>query len=458
MNLPPDLTPSPLDLERLEEFTEFVQRVSLAESGRKHFTLDELRTTFGQPGFEPKDHTVVLRDPSGALVGVEWVERRPPFVQVYASGLVDPGRTGEGIGTALLEWAREVARSGVDDAPERARVAFGVGVDASHRPSVDLMTGFGLELTRYFLEMRIDFAGEALPPRFPDGVTVRTFVLGEDDALAYRAIDEAFRDHFGHVERPLEVGLARFRHWMTKDDFDPSLWWLAFEGDEVVGANLCEPSVEGDDGIGYVASLSVRRPWRGRGIAQALLLHGKFLEAKFGSAGGGPDDLRVQVGGPHRARLQHDPHPLDIAIARDAAFPHAVLLDEPPDLGNALIGTADDESVFHQSVEVRRDAGVDERVPPAAGVLLPVRDHDVLLGELAGLRIRVRDDDVARQRPLREGAAAGGGALGLHRAVCPERSHRLPPLPLATRGRNPAVLVHSGPLNRGSLRRMLQRR
>lgn len=272
MDLPPDLSPAPLDLRHLDELTEFVQMVSLAESGRPHFTLDELRISFGQPEFDPARDALLLRDPAGDLVGAEWVEHRPPFVQSYATGFVAPGRTGQGIGTALLGWAREVAQSRLDEAPEGARVAFGAGVDADHEPSMDLMTGFGLELTRYFLEMRIDFEGGTPAPRLPPEVKVRTFVPGEDDARAYQAIDEAFRDHFGHVDRPLEVGLARFRHWMTKDDFDPSLWWLAFEGEEIVGANLCEPSVEGDEGIGYVASLSVRRPWRGRGIAQGLLL------------------------------------------------------------------------------------------------------------------------------------------------------------------------------------------
>jgi ribosomal protein S18 acetylase RimI-like enzyme len=35
----------------------------------------------------------------------------------------------------------------------------------------------------------------------------------------------------------------------------------------------CTGNHEGDDMVGYVQSLGVRKPWRGRGIARNLLLH-----------------------------------------------------------------------------------------------------------------------------------------------------------------------------------------
>src|SRR3972149_8285039 len=70
---------------------------------------------------------------------------------------------------------------------------------------------------------------------------------------------------------------------------------------------------------------------------------------------------------------------------------HPVLLDEPTDLAPALVGTADDEAVGHELVQIGRDAGVDERVTPAARVLLAVGDHDVLLGQLPRPPLRGRD-------------------------------------------------------------------
>jgi mycothiol synthase len=188
-----------------------------------------------------------------------------------ADGCVAPERTGEGIGTFLLTWARKRASELVTAAPDDARVIFAAGVDAEHPPSIALLEDQGMRLRRYFLEMRIDFDGPVPEPVFPEGISIRTIEPGVDDVEAWRAVDEAFQDHFGHVERPEEAGLARLRTWMSSPSFDQTLWWMAVDGEEFAANCWCLGSVEDDDRIGYVASLGVRKPWRGKGLAKALL-------------------------------------------------------------------------------------------------------------------------------------------------------------------------------------------
>ena len=53
-------------------------------------------------------------------------------------------------------------------------------------------------------------------------------------------------------------------------DFDPSLWFLALDGDRIAGTALCFPRSEQ---LAWVRGLGVRRPWRGRGLGMALLQH-----------------------------------------------------------------------------------------------------------------------------------------------------------------------------------------
>jgi GNAT superfamily N-acetyltransferase len=56
---------------------------------------------------------------------------------------------------------------------------------------------------------------------------------------------------------------------MIRDEgFDPSLYFLACEGDEVVGITLGRLR----DEAGWVRTVGVRRPWRRQGVAMALLL------------------------------------------------------------------------------------------------------------------------------------------------------------------------------------------
>ena len=61
---------------------------------------------------------------------------------------------------------------------------------------------------------------------------------------------------------------------MTSGDaYDPSLWFLALAGDQIAGTCLCSRWAYDDPECGYINILSVSRPWRKKGIAQALLQH-----------------------------------------------------------------------------------------------------------------------------------------------------------------------------------------
>ena len=61
------------------------------------------------------------------------------------------------------------------------------------------------------------------------------------------------------------------------EGFDPTLWFLAMDGDEMAGVSLCVPKLTEDPEMGLVNVLGVRRPWRGRGLGLALLQH-SFVE------------------------------------------------------------------------------------------------------------------------------------------------------------------------------------
>jgi len=121
------------------------------------------------------------------------------------------------------------------------------------------------------MEIRFDGPPEVTAP--PPGVTLRNFVPGEDDVAANRMMRDAFRDHYGYVTIGEEEGLRRFRRRLAHPEFDPRLWWLAETDGRLVGGVWTEPSNEGDETIGYVATLGVIRAWRGRGLGRALLEH-----------------------------------------------------------------------------------------------------------------------------------------------------------------------------------------
>jgi GNAT superfamily N-acetyltransferase len=61
---------------------------------------------------------------------------------------------------------------------------------------------------------------------------------------------------------------------MIEDEhYDPTLWFVAFDGDEIAGGSICRRESWEDPDAGWVRSLFVLRPWRRNGLALALLHH-----------------------------------------------------------------------------------------------------------------------------------------------------------------------------------------
>jgi ribosomal protein S18 acetylase RimI-like enzyme len=122
---------------------------------------------------------------------------------------------------------------------------------------------------RRFELMRIDFAGEPAPPAAVPGIDVRPIREGDAREL-YAAHLEAFADHWGEGEETYED----FRHHLLdKPDFDPQLWFLAWDGDVLAGYLAAESQAAEDPTRGYVPVLGVRRAYRRQGLGEALLRH-----------------------------------------------------------------------------------------------------------------------------------------------------------------------------------------
>jgi ribosomal protein S18 acetylase RimI-like enzyme len=201
-----------------------------------------------------------------------WTTAKPP-VHPWIWGRVHPEYGGLGIGAWLLHWAEERACMVLDELPKDLRFAPRVGIYRPAKESKKLFDDMGFTQIRSSYEMRIDMETPPPAPQWSEGIALRTFTPDMDLKAVYRTVRESFRDHFGYVEESYEEGFARFNHFMTGEGTDPSLWFLAMDGDEIAGVSLCRPQSYSDPDLGYVNTLGVRRPWRKRGLGLALLLH-----------------------------------------------------------------------------------------------------------------------------------------------------------------------------------------
>jgi len=198
-----------------------------------------------------------LLEEDGTLVGVGWSEARDDELGMFV-GIVAQGAKGRGLGVALADLGESRVRAaGV------ARVqTWTLAPDAA---AAELFRRRGYREVRRFYGMAIELAGPPPAPVLPEGLTLDVFHSA--DGLAFHAaLGEAFEDHWEHHPIPYE------QWWEEKQrapGFDPTLWFVVRDGNEIAATVRNDPDREGG---GYVGALGVRRRWRGRGLGRALLL------------------------------------------------------------------------------------------------------------------------------------------------------------------------------------------
>jgi len=172
-----------------------------------------------------------------------------------------------------MEWQETRASEALAKAPADARVAVLQWTESVDTAGQELILNRGYRAIRRSWRMEIALAEEPGPVDWPDGVAVRTFVPEKDVEGLDLASREAFRDHWGYLETPLDEDMRRTHHRMTDPGFDPSVWFLAVAGEEIVGMSLARLRSEEDPQLAWINTVGVRSQWRRRGIAHALLRH-----------------------------------------------------------------------------------------------------------------------------------------------------------------------------------------
>jgi len=263
-------------LDDADRIAELINIYMKAMTGRTEVTSEALQRQMQMPDIDCERDTRLVIAPSGELAAFAAAFHVAPHVHVNGLAPVAVSDQGIGIGSELVMWIERRAARAVEMAPPDARVSLTQAVNENEKAAIRLLETNGYRQVRHFWRMLIDLDGAGSPDEivWPEGVSVSTMQLPQDLLPALRAGRDAFRDHWGHVEGPEEEALERTRYRAEHDpDFDPELRFLAREGSEIVGICNVRPKDGTDEGTGYIETLGVRRAWRRKGIAKALLLH-----------------------------------------------------------------------------------------------------------------------------------------------------------------------------------------
>jgi mycothiol synthase len=292
-----------------------LKRAALAGRREGEVTLGWVVAGWSLPRQELDRDAWLVYGPGGGLAAQAFLFEDQPGVYQRIHD-IHPAHEGRGLEEYLLDVAEARVRARAAAAAD-GDVRLAVVAYESEADTVRLFAARGYEHVRTFAHLAVPLDRAPQPPLAPPGLTIRRFRRDRDERAFYEALDEAFRDHW-------EPTAMTFEEWLRCDyegpDVDLSLWWVAWDGDEVAGVLIGERG----ETSGTVADLGVRRPWRGRGLARALLLtaFAEFRRRGLSSAWLGVDTLNptgalhlytslgmTQAGEPHLVYRRTLPRP-----------------------------------------------------------------------------------------------------------------------------------------------------
>ena len=253
-----------------------VQNAELADDGiLELYTAEELATELAHPGIEVPGRDLVVAEVDGAPVAYArraWTDR--DAVRVYEhAGRVHPAWRHRGLGRALLRHQAAALRALAAEQAHAGEVALGSWTDEQNLAATALLVAEGYRPIRWYVEMVRPSIDPVAAASIPDGIRIATPDPADRGLLLalLATEEEAFRDHWGH-HLTTDDEKARI---LADPSVDPMLWRVAWDGDEIAG--VVRPMIFAEENAHFgrrriwIETLSVRRPWRRRGVARALL-------------------------------------------------------------------------------------------------------------------------------------------------------------------------------------------
>jgi mycothiol synthase len=246
------------DLIRGYELRHFAETAETTEARASRWAL---------PRFALEQDAWLVEDDAGRPAGYGSIYDFAPHVDMHAELYVHEAAEDRGVDDLLLRLIEERGREHIPLAPGGAtvRVAFYVAAGDERRHALLATTGYERVRSSHLMVITLEDSPLSVEPAVArGGIALQGLRRGHDEPAVHACIEEAFSEHFRYTPQPFaEFELELVGH----ERFDPELWVVAWDGDEVAGV-VGTFAYPGGAEIDIVA---VRHAWRGRGIGLALL-------------------------------------------------------------------------------------------------------------------------------------------------------------------------------------------
>lgn len=259
------------------KMAKLIQDITLAENAQTWTTAEDIERDYEHlVNSKPETDMLMVEDPQGNLVAyvrVDWQvddEKKQVFGFPFN---IHPTVRAMPLYSYLLGWVerrcKEVAIETRAASTSILRAFLrDVEKEAMRQAALEEQ---GFTPVRFMNRMSRDLNEPIEVPAMPAGLEVRPVPESHYRAVV-DALDEAFQDHWGHIP----IRDADYQAWSSSPVFKPSLWQVAWDGDQVAAGVLNSVDEEANKQFnlkrGMTDPIFTRRPWRKRGLARALLM------------------------------------------------------------------------------------------------------------------------------------------------------------------------------------------
>lgn len=202
---------------------------------------------------------------------VSWNEESDGRVVCSHFAFLHPAWRGKGIRRVILAWNEARLQQIMDGFKPGQPKVLRTWLGEKEKQLERLLKEMQYNADRYFFEMVRPHLDDIPDLPIPDGLVVRPPENVEEYHMVFKAEEEIFQDHWGATEWKEEW----FEEWQEEPTFNPSIFQVAWDGDEVAGMVLNfidEQENEAHNRLrGYTEDIGVRRAYRRRGLARALI-------------------------------------------------------------------------------------------------------------------------------------------------------------------------------------------
>ena len=202
--------------------------------------------------------------------GYSWDTELDGKVLFFPFGMLLPEYWGRGIASLMLQYAEWKCRDIAARMPKDVEKRYRIWKKKKATKIIRFLKANDYQIERYFNCMKrpidLPLGEHPLPP----GLEIRP-VESDQYRKIWDANWEAFKDHWGYTPPTEDM----YQVSLTDRYFQPHLWKVAWEGEQVCGMvhNFLD---EEENKLynrkrGYTEEISVCRPWRGKGVAKALI-------------------------------------------------------------------------------------------------------------------------------------------------------------------------------------------